>query len=113
MNASDILVLGVKGTLTAFDKNTGTRLWTTRLKSSLSSDFVSVLADDTKVYAHTGGEIFCVDLFTGDGLWSDQLPGLGYGIASLALPGVGASALPPAQEQQRQQEAAHQSTHTS
>src|SRR4051812_13277215 len=113
MNPKDILVVGVKGTLTAFEKTTGQRLWSTRLKSSMSSDFVSVLADNSHVYAHTGGEIFCVNLLTGDGVWSDKLAGMGYGIASLAVPGFGASAIPLPAEKMRQAAASDTATHAS
>jgi outer membrane protein assembly factor BamB len=105
MDSKNILVVGLKGTLVAFEKNSGRRLWSTKLKSSVTADFVSVLVDDELAYAHTGGEIFCVDLFSGNGVWSDQLPGMGYGIASLALPGVSTSI--PTAAALKAQEAAH------
>ena len=84
MNPKDILLVGVKGTVTAFRRDTGAQLWSTRLKSG---EFVTVATDDLLVYAHTKGELFCLDLQTGIQLWKNDLPGLGYGIASLALPG--------------------------
>jgi outer membrane protein assembly factor BamB len=91
MKPKEILLLGVKGTLAAFDKKTGRRIWSTPLKTGMTADFVTVLADDTRVYAHTGGELFCVDLFDGSLMWADKLPGMGYGIASLAMPGFGST----------------------
>lgn len=87
MDPKNIVLLAVKGSVVALRKDNGARLWATRLKGSLSSDFVSVAADETRVYAHTGGELFCLDLQTGNGLWQDELAGFGYGVASLALPG--------------------------
>jgi outer membrane protein assembly factor BamB len=108
MDSKNILVVGLKGTLVAFEKNSGRRLWSTKLKSSMSSEFVSVLVDDELVYAHTGGEIFCVDLFSGNGVWSDQLPGMGYGIASLALSGMSTS-IPTAAALKAEEEANHTS----
>lgn len=88
MNPQDILLVGVKGAVLAFRRDTGAHLWATELNSS-SSDFVTVASDDHRVYAHSGGELFCLDLRTGQKLWQDPLKGFGYGIVSLALPGVG------------------------
>ena len=84
MDPKDILLVGVKGSVIAFRRDTGAQFWSTRLKSG---EFVTITADDLLVYAHTGGELFCLDLQTGTVLWKNELPGLGYGIASLALPG--------------------------
>ncbi|MBI5768603.1 MAG: PQQ-binding-like beta-propeller repeat protein [Verrucomicrobia bacterium] len=83
MDPQNIVLLGVKGTVLAFQKDTGKQLWATHLKSN---GFVTTIADDLLVYAHTGGELFCLDLQTGTGLWQNNLPGLGYDVASLALP---------------------------
>jgi len=112
MDPKNILLVGVKGSVLAFQKNTGERLWATRLKSSMSSDFVSVAADDARVYAHTAGELFCLDLQTGNGLWQEGLAGMGYGVASLTLPGFPAA---PTEEfeKKRQQDAAAATTHAS
>src|SRR5690242_19417291 len=104
MDPKNIVVLGVKNTVIAFRRDTGERLWATRLKSSMASDFVSVAVDDTRVYAHTGGEVFCLDLANGNGLWSDGLSGFGYGVASIALPGAPVTPV-PAVERKRQQDA--------
>lgn len=90
----NIVILGVKRTVIAFDKQTGARLWTKELSSGMSGDFVTVVADALRVYAHTHGEIYCLDLATGAVLWHDGLTGLGYGIASIALPGVAGSVTP-------------------
>jgi outer membrane protein assembly factor BamB len=87
MDPKNILLLGVKGAVIALRRDTGERLWERKLRDSISADFVSVTADETRVYAHTYGELFCLDLRTGNPLWHDKLSGLGYGIASLAVPG--------------------------
>src|SRR6267154_2046199 len=107
MNAKNIVVLGVKGTVVAFQRDTGQRLWSAQLKTTLSSSFVSVAADYTRVYAHAGGEFFCLDLFSGQRLWHDDLPGLGYGVGSVALPGVPVSpSAATVHEEKRRQESA-------
>jgi outer membrane protein assembly factor BamB len=113
MDPKNILVIGVKGCVSAFRRDTGEKLWTTRLKSTLSADFVSVIADDKRVYAHTGGELFCVDLFTGDGLWSDGLRGLGYSVASLALAGTPAATTASTYEKKKAQDAEASASATS
>lgn len=103
MNTKNILVLGVKGSVVAFRRDTGEKLWTTHLKSS---SFVSVATDDDRVYAHTGGELFCLDLFSGGRLWHDALKGLGYDVASIAGGGLGGIATGAALERYRQNQAA-------
>ena len=54
VDPKDILLIGVKGTVIACRRDTGTKLWSTRLKSG---EFVTVVADDLLVYAHTNGEL--------------------------------------------------------
>ena len=110
MDPRNIVLIGVKGAVLAFQRDTGAHLWATELKSS-SNNFVTVASDETRVYAHTGGELFCLDLASGQTLWSDPLKGFGYGLASLALPGLppAPSSLPEKrrQEEETAQSAAH------
>jgi outer membrane protein assembly factor BamB len=111
MDPKNILVLGVKGSVVAVNKTTGVQLWTTHLKSS---QFVSVAADHSHVYAHTHGELFCLQLQTGAHVWQNNLPGLGYGAASLVLPGLPASADPLFEKRRQDDDAATNSvTHSS
>lgn len=113
MDAKEILVIGVKGEVLAFDRNSGNRLWQTKIAGGLTgSGFVSVIADERLVFAHAKGELFCLDLMTGRLLWKDGLSGLGYGLASLALPnGPVAPAAALMQEiRQREQQSSDSST---
>jgi outer membrane protein assembly factor BamB len=103
MDPENILLIGVKGAVLAFRRDTGAHLWATELKSS-SSGFVTLTTDLDRVYAHTGGELFCLDLQSGQRLWHDELKGFGYGLASLILPGAVPAV--PAAEQLRQSQAA-------
>lgn len=103
---SNLVYLGTKAHVTAIDRTTGRTFWQTKLKVGLSpsgDSFVSLLVDEGLVYAHTYGQLFCLDAANGDVLWQNELEGLGYGIASLAVEGR-ASASPPAiaHRQQRQ-----------
>jgi outer membrane protein assembly factor BamB len=95
-----IVLLAVKHTVLAFDKQTGGRLWSRDLGGGLSGDFVTLLADTSRVYAHARGRFFCLDLATGAVLWQDELPGLGFGVGSIALPGGPATGTPVAPQRQ-------------
>ena len=104
---SNTVYIGVKGHVTAIDKNDGRTLWQTKLKHGAVNGhrFVSLLVEGMRVYAHTYGELFCLDAETGRILWNNPLDGLGYDIASIALHGAAAPAL-PASEYRRQKAAA-------
>ena len=88
MNSDNILLLGLKQSVTAISKHDGQTLWKTELPITLSGDdFVTVLSDGRFVFAHTEGMLHCLDLANGQLLWSNDLKGYGYGIASLCFPG--------------------------
>ena len=93
--ASNIIYTGLKAHVVAVDKTTGTTLWKTKLKGGLTSGmpFVTLIVEDGKVYAHTYGELTCLDAATGQVLWRNELSGLGYDIASLAVDGKSSPAL--------------------
>ena len=111
MKADDIVLLALKHTILAFRKDTGERIWSTKIASGLTEGFVSLISDETRVYGHAGGELHCLDLFTGQELWSDGLSGYGYGIATLALPGGGASNI-AAISRLRQETEANKASHS-
>lgn len=50
-------------------------------------DFVTILVEGDRVFAHSKGRLHALELATGHLLWTNDLPGLGYGMASLAIPG--------------------------
>ncbi len=88
MNTDNILLLGLNNTVTAVSKMDGSTLWKTELPVTLSGDdFVTLLCDGDKVFAHTEGKLHCLDLPNGRVVWSNQLKGYGYGIATLCCPG--------------------------
>jgi outer membrane protein assembly factor BamB len=80
MNPQEILYVGVKGEVIAYEKATGRQLWSTVLKSS---QFVNVILDGNRLFAHTYGELFALDAANGRLLWRDELKGYGYGMATL------------------------------
>ena len=85
ITASDILILGLKSCVTALHKADGRILWTTQLMGRLGQTMVIAISDGGSVFAYTSGHLFCLDLGTGRIRWKNDLPGLGYGLASLAL----------------------------
>ena len=50
--------------------------------------FVTVLVEAERIYAHTYGHLFCLDAQNGEQLWTNELSGLGYDIAMLAVEGA-------------------------
>lgn len=78
----------------------GKEVWSTWLKGT---DFVTLLLDGDVLLAATRGEVFCLDAATGKHLWSNGMPGQGFGLASIA---TARGASNPATEQQRQNDAA-------
>jgi len=88
MNANDFVFVGLKNCVTAIGKSDGQILWSTNLPGGLgTSSFVTVSCDDRRVFACANGQIHCLDLFSGQVLWTNGLAGMGYGIASLCVPG--------------------------
>jgi outer membrane protein assembly factor BamB len=91
MNPADLLLLATKNQVVALHKDTGQILWKTKLNSGWGGEFVTLVADEDLVFAHARGSVSCLELATGKLLWTNELKGLGYGLATLAFPG-GASA---------------------
>jgi hypothetical protein len=85
MNANDFVFLGLKHRVTALGKSDGQIVWTTQLPGGLGTGFVTLSCDDRHIFACADGQIHCLDLFSGQLLWSNPLKGYGYEIASICL----------------------------
>ena len=96
MNASDFVFVGLKNRVTALGKNDGQIVWTTALPGGLGEEFVTLSCDDRRVFACAHGQIHCLDLFSGQILWHNELKGHGYGIAANAA--VAGATGPPARQ---------------
>jgi outer membrane protein assembly factor BamB len=83
----------------AVDRNTGDTLWTSELKGG---EFVDVMIIDGDLFAASKGRLYRLDPVTGDVLWRNDLPGLGWGIVSIA----GSHSAPAADKLRRDQAAA-------
>jgi len=86
MNASDFVFVALKHRVTALGKNDGQIVWTTELPGRTGTCFVTLSCDDRRVFACANGQIHCLDLFSGQLLWTNGLQGHGYGIASICVP---------------------------
>jgi outer membrane protein assembly factor BamB len=89
MRTSDLVFIGIKGSVLALNRVTGQQVWATHLKGS---DFVNVVLQDEALLASCYGEIFCLDPLTGNALWHNPLKGFGIGLATIATehsPGSG------------------------
>jgi outer membrane protein assembly factor BamB len=85
---TDLLYLGTKGRVMAVDPLSGSTVWEATLAGGLTSHrFVTLLVDGPRVYAHTAGQLFCLDARNGHTLWCNELKGFGYDLASLAIRG--------------------------
>src|SRR4029453_18534602 len=81
MKTSDLVFVGIKGSVIALNRCTGEKVWTTRLKGW---DFVNVLIEDNAVLASCSGEVFCLEPLTGKALWHNPLKGFGTGLTTIA-----------------------------
>ena len=98
---SNMVFVGLKGAVTAIDRDTGTTRWAANLKGS---DFVTVAVQNGDLYAASKGRLYRLDPDSGTILWCNELPGLGWGIVTIAgMPSV----VPGAAERiRREQQAA-------
>jgi outer membrane protein assembly factor BamB len=105
MKTSDLVYIGIRGSVIALDRANGQQVWATHLKGS---DFVNLLVENAKVFATCYGEVFCLDPLTGEGLWHNQLKGQGTGLATIATEDTLRSSLTTvlAEKRRRDEEAA-------
>lgn len=105
MKLSELIFIGIAGSVVALDRKTGEQVWATRLKGR---DFVNVVLHEGRLLATTYGEAFCLDPLTGEGLWHNTLKGFGRGLAGMAMVGMLAnpSATALAEQQRRDEQAA-------
>ena len=105
MKISDLIFIGIKGSVIALDRASGEQVWATHLKGY---DFVNVLVENGTLFATCYGEVFCLNPLTGEGLWHNRLKGLGTGLATIATEGAVQSTLTAvlAEKHRRDEEAA-------
>jgi outer membrane protein assembly factor BamB len=104
MKTSDLVFVGIKGSVLALNRATGEQVWATHLKGM---GFVNVVLDGGRILASTSGEVFCLEPGNGQGVWHNPLKGFGLGLATIATEGAPQGILTAAMaEKQRQDEEA-------
>lgn len=105
MKTSELIFIGIKGSVIALHRATGEQVWVrTHLKGY---DFVNVVVQNETVLASCYGEIFCLDPLTGHTLWHNPLKGFGTGLATIAMdPNLGSGNAPVLAEKRRRDEQA-------
>lgn len=81
MKISDLVFIGIRGSVVALIRTTGQQMWATHLKGF---GFVNVVLQREAVLASCYGEIFCLDPLTGNARWHNPLKGFGRGLATIA-----------------------------
>jgi outer membrane protein assembly factor BamB len=105
MRTSELIFIGIKGSVVALHGATGQQVWATHLKGY---DFVNVVVQNATVLASCYGEIFCLDPLAGNVLWHNPLKGFGRGLATIATGPASerANALVFAEQRRRDDQAA-------
>jgi hypothetical protein len=99
----DPIYIGLKGAVLALDRESGQIVWRTELKGS---DFVNVVLQNGDLFAASRGELYRLNPASGDIVWCNTLPGLGWGIVTVA----GGAQAPAAEKKRRDDAAAASST---
>ena len=103
MKSSDLVFIGIKGSVLALNRATGQQVWAAHLKGW---GFVNVVMQDGVILASCSGEIFCLDPLTGNGLWHNPLRGYGTGLATVAMEYTPAAVNAPVLAEKRRREQA-------
>jgi len=81
MKTSELVFVGIKGSVVALDRATGHQVWAAALKRY---DFVNVVQQNGAILAACHGEVFCLDPLSGKIRWHNPLKGFGTGLATIA-----------------------------
>lgn len=106
MLTSQMIFIGIKGSVIALDRITGHQIWATHLRGC---NFVNVVVDKDLILAACDGEIFCLDPVGGVARWHNPLKGYGLGLVTIATeanPASGAAQLAAEMHHREQQAAA-------
>ncbi|KAF7730811.1 hypothetical protein EC973_001329 [Apophysomyces ossiformis] len=84
---NEILLCATHGKIYAIRKNDGARLWRQKFPTGAMGGIVSIFVTDTdKVLVGANGKTACLNLTTGETLWVNKMPGMGYEEVSLICP---------------------------
>ena len=87
-NVNNLVFVGLNSRVAALDQDTGQLVWQWRATTPRSGGYVSLLLlDDTRLIVSVNGYTYCLDPWTGEQRWYNELPGFGSGVTSLATLG--------------------------
>jgi outer membrane protein assembly factor BamB len=73
MEASELIFMGIGGSVVAVRKSNGATVWSHKLEEGWlekhAAWFISLLVEDGRLYAHGAGKLFCFDALTGELAW--------------------------------------------
>ena len=78
--SGSLVIAGIRGTVLALDKSSGSEVWRTKLGGS---HFVNVVVDGDAIFAATRGRVYCLSYASGSLRWENELKGLGFGLVTL------------------------------
>ncbi len=82
MQLSDLVFVGFGKRVVALHRDTGDVFW--QWTAPRGSGYAAVLLDGDRLIVSVMGYTYCLDPATGTSMWSNDLQGLGTGVASLA-----------------------------
>jgi outer membrane protein assembly factor BamB len=114
MELTDLVFTGFNKRVAALHRETGALVWEWKAPQS---GYVTLLLDGDRLIVSVKGYLHCLNPLTGKRLWTNDLPGFGTGVATLASARGGSSVPLPAyaaaQEAQRAAATNHPSSHGS
>lgn len=78
---SDLVFTGFNKRVAALHRDTGSIVW--QWKAPSGSSYTTLLLDGDRLIVSVHGYTYALDACTGRQLWANDLPGFGYGVASL------------------------------
>ncbi|MFO1439640.1 MAG: PQQ-binding-like beta-propeller repeat protein [Verrucomicrobiaceae bacterium] len=88
MHLSDLVFTGFNKRVAAVHRDSGQLLWQWKAPQS---GYVTLLLDGDRLIVSVNGYLHALEALTGRHLWSNDLPGFGTGVASLASTRGGSS----------------------
>jgi outer membrane protein assembly factor BamB len=79
---NDLVFVGFNSRVAAINRDTGDLAW--QWKSPKGTGYVTIMLDGDRLIVSVVGYTYCLIPSTGQVLWSNELPGMGTGVASLA-----------------------------
>jgi outer membrane protein assembly factor BamB len=90
VDVNSLVFVGLNGRVAALNRRSGTTVWTWKAPKprGWTTGYVSLLVlDEKQLIASVNGYTYCLDPRTGREQWSNELPGFGTGVTSIAALG--------------------------